>query len=232
MPSRNQLGLHEEVLLLHLNDDKGTHFTAHTNYAVAGAILIEMFLNERIRLGGRKNKLVELVHSASLGNPLLDEFLWEIRDAKKQSRLQSSLTRVAGSRDLVQRVAKELCNRGILREEEKTSLWIFRRNVYPQVDPAPKRELIERMREAIFTDIEEIEPRTAVTVTLAKSTEILPVIFDRKSLKSRKKRIEQIAEGNAVGHVTKEAIAALQAATDVSTAVIAAGAAVTTTAGM
>lgn len=224
MPSRNQLGLHEEVLLLSLNDDKGTHFTEHANYAVAGAILMEMFLKERIQLGGRKNRLIELVHSTSLGSPLLDEFLGEIRDAKKQSRLQTWLTRIAGSRDLVQRVAKGLCNRGILREDEKTSLWIFRRNVYPQVDPAPKRELIERMRQAIFSDSEEIDQGTAVMVTLAKGAELLPVIFDRKSLKSRKKRIEQIAQGNAVGHATKEAIAALGAATAVSAAVIAAGA--------
>jgi hypothetical protein len=47
---------------------------------------------------------------------------------------------------------------------------------------------------------------------LAKSANILPVVFGKKEIKQRKKRIEQIVNGEISGKVTKEAIDAMQTA--------------------
>ena len=51
-----------------------------------------------------------------------------------------------------------------------------------------------------------------VLLSLAKSADILKVNFDKKKLKTRKKRIEQVVNGETTGKATKEAIAAMQAA--------------------
>jgi len=75
-----------------------------------------------------------------------------------------------------------------------------------------KEDLIERLRQAIFGDAGEVEARTVVLVSLADSAGILKVVFDKKELKARKDRIEQVINGETMGKAAKEAIQAMQAA--------------------
>jgi len=53
-------------------------------------------------------------------------------------------------------------------------------------------------------------------VSLAHNTELLKATFDKKELKSRKKRIKQIVDGEITGKAAKEAIDAMHAAVMVS----------------
>jgi hypothetical protein len=105
-----------------------------------------------------------------------------------------------------------LCERGILRAAEDTILLLFARKIYPEVNPEPERKLIERLRQAIFTDSRDVAPQTVVLVSLANSTGLLKVVFDKKELKGRKARIEEIINGEITGKAAKEAIEAMQAA--------------------
>jgi hypothetical protein len=109
-------------------------------------------------------------------------------------------------------VAEGLCRRGVLRADEGKVLLIFTRKLYPEVDPGPEREIIGRLRRAIFTETKEVEPHTVVLLSLAKSADLLKIVFDRKKLKSRKKRIDKIVNGEIIGKATKEAVQAVQAA--------------------
>ena len=72
--------------------------------------------------------------------------------------------------------------------------------------------MIERLRKAIFSDIGEVDPRTVVLLSLAKSADLLKLVFDKKQLKGRKTRIEQVVNGEMTGKATQEAIQAMQAA--------------------
>jgi hypothetical protein len=49
-------------------------------------------------------------------------------------------------------------------------------------------------------------------LSLAKSADLLKLVFDKKQLKSRKTRIEQVVNGEMTGKATQEAIQAMQAA--------------------
>jgi hypothetical protein len=109
-------------------------------------------------------------------------------------------------------VAEQLAKRRILRIDEDKVLWIFTRKIYPEVDPQPERELIERLRQAIFGDGAEIDPRTVVLLSLANSADLLKLAFDKKQLKSRKARIEQVVNGELTGKAANEAIQAMHAA--------------------
>ncbi|MFA9454949.1 MAG: GPP34 family phosphoprotein, partial [Candidatus Aminicenantaceae bacterium] len=102
--------------------------------------------------------------------------------------------------------------RGILRADEDKVLLLFTRKVYPEVDPGPENKMTERLREAIFTEKEDIDPRTVVLVSLAAATGLLKVTFDKKELKARKERIEKVVNGDLSGKATKAAIEAMQAA--------------------
>jgi len=109
-------------------------------------------------------------------------------------------------------VAQQLCRRGILRAAEDKVLLIFTRKIYPEVNPEPERKLIERLRQAIFTESRDVDPRTVVLVSLANNTGLLKAVFDNKKLKGRKARIEEIINGEITGKAAKEAIEAMQAA--------------------
>jgi len=211
---KNNLFLHEEILLLALRDEEGTIASGTMyQYAIGAAVLAELLLSKRIEVeqSGRK-KLVNLVSPTPLGEPLIDECLEKVSSAKRRAVLQTWVSRFSGVKNLKHRVARQLCRRGILRADEDKVLLIFTRKIYPEVNPEPETELIERLRTAIFTDTEDIDPRTVVLLSLANSTGLLKVVFDKKELKGRKARIKQIVNGEIMGKAATEAIQAMQAA--------------------
>jgi len=211
---KNNLFLHEEILLLALRDEEGTIASGTMyQYAIGAALLAELLLSKRIEVeqSGRK-KLVNLVSPTPLGEPLIDECLEKVSSAKRRAVLQTWVSRFSGVKNLKHRVARQLCRRGILRADEDKVLLIFTRKIYPEVNPEPETELIERLRTAIFTDTEDIDPRTVVLLSLANSTGLLKVVFDKKELKGRKARIKQIVNGEIMGKAATEAIQAMQAA--------------------
>ena len=214
MTIQTNLFLHEEIMLLALRDEEGTIASGTMyQYAIGAAVLAELLLNKRIAVGQpRRKKLVDLISSQPLGEPLINQCLEKISNAKRRASLQSWVSRFAGVKNLKHRVALQLCERGILRATEDKILLIFTRKIYPEVNPEPERKLIERLRQAIFTDSRDVDPRTVVLVSLANSTGLLKVVFDKKELKGRKARIKEISDGEITGKAAKEAIEAMQAA--------------------
>lgn len=214
MLKQNQLFLYEEIMLLALKDEEGT-IASGTNYqyALAGSVLAELLLEEKISVEEQKKKKYAILKdSTPLGDSVIDECLNKVIQAKKKQQLQTWVSRFSGLKHFKHRTARKLVERGILRADEDKVLLLFTRKIYPEVDPEPERRMIERIQKAIFTEQENIDPRTVVLISLADSTGLLKVVFNKKELKSRKKRIEQIVNGELTGKATKEAIQAMQAA--------------------
>ena len=231
MRRRTSLHLHEEILLLALRDREGTIAASDAyRFAVGGAILAELLLGERIAVDPNRRQdresglgawlsdafternLIDLVDDTTFGEPILDECLGRIAGAKRRASLKTWVQRFAGMSKLNHRIAESLCDRGVLRADMGTVLLIFKRKVYPELDPKPEKELIERLRGAIFTEAADLDPRTVILLSLANSAEILTIPFDKKRLRGRKKRIERVTSGNLMGQATKEAVQAAQAA--------------------
>ncbi len=214
MAIQTNLFLHEEIMLLALRDEEGTIASGTMyKYAIGAAVLSELLLNKRIVVEeSKKKKFVNLVSSQLFGESLIDQCLEKISNAKRRASLQTWVSRFASVKNLKHRVALQLCERGILRAAEDTILLLFARKIYPEVNPEPEKKLIERLRQAIFTDSRDVDPQTVVLVSLANSTGLLKVVFDKKELKVRKARIEEIINGEITGKAAKEAIEAMQAA--------------------
>lgn len=214
MPKRDNLALHEEILLLALKNEKGTTaIESHYNLAIGGAILAELLLLGRVQVHKEKKKQFAIVSSTKpTGDTLLDECLERIAESKKRQQLKTWVSRFSHTKNLKRRVAVQLCRKGILRESEDRILFIFKRTIYPELDPRPERALVERLRRAIFTATSQVEPSTAVLVALAYHTDLLKNVFAKKKLKSHKKRIESLASGDTVGAATKQAVQAVEAA--------------------
>ena len=170
-------------------------------------------MSERIELEQvRRKKLVNLSSARPLGDPVIDECLERVATANRRADPQTWVSRFASARSLKHRIAERLCDRGILRAEDARVPFVFTRKVYPQRNPAPERALIERLRRAVFTGTRRVDPQTVALLSLAKTADLLKVPFDRKRLKERRKRIEQLINGEMAGKAVKEAADAAGAA--------------------
>ena len=213
MGTQDTFLLHEEITLLALQEEKGTFaLEAKYLYAIGAAILAELLLSNLISVEESEKKLVNPISNTPICEPVIDECLEKITSAKRSASLRDWVSRFARMKDIKHRVASQLCSRGILQATEDKVLFIFKRKLYSQINPQPRKNLVECLRLAIFSDTRDVEPRTVILVSLMNSAGLLEMVFDKKDLKDRETRIERIINGEATGPAAKEAIAAMQAA--------------------
>lgn len=207
------LPLYEEILLLALDDDKGTTpMEGMFQKAMGGAILAELVLEGAITIDKDKKNKVHPVNGARVTDPILAECLELITEKEKPKKAQEWVMKFAGLKKLKERAARQLVDKGVLYEEEGTVLKIFKRTLFPERDGGPERDLQQRMEKAIFTYSSQVDHRTVIIVALAQATGMLKGMFDKKRLKEAKPRLEDLANGSVAGDATREAVEAIQAA--------------------
>ena len=207
------LYLQEELLLLGLKDREGTPQTLGTyEYALGAALAAELLASGRVALAGEKKKRLELRDARPLGEPLLDECLTKIAAARRAADLAAWVRRFSALKGLRRRVALGLCERGILRADEDTVLLLFRRRIYPELDPRAERAIVERLRRALFTETRDVDARTIILLALADSLGLLAAIFGKAELKERKARLRELTAGEAFGQIARELLQAARAA--------------------
>ncbi len=214
MARNRDLTLYEEIMLLSIRDQKGTmeHGTSW-NLAVGGAVAAELLLSGHVAAVEVKKKVyLEVANHRPPKDELLAECLERVRTSRRRETIPTWVRRFSNTKHLKQRVAGGLCRKRILKEDEDKILLLFKRKIYPEVDPVPERDLRQRMRVALFGSKREVDPRTSIIIALAHSCHILPQLFDKKKLKKQKKRLEAITKGELVGSAAKEAVEAVEAA--------------------
>ena len=205
-----QLFLYEECLLLALRDDTGTSASGVSlGFGLGASLLADLLLINRVEVEqDGKRSFLKLIDDSSTGDDLLNECITKIKTAKRRAQLQTWVQRFSALKKLKERAAVKLCDRGILKHEEGTVLSVFKRQLYPEIDGRAEKEIISRLKRAIFTQTREMEARTVVLISLANSTGLLRANFDKKKLKERKKRITQITEGEFIGKAAADAVQA------------------------
>ena len=206
-----RMPIYQEYLLLALQDKGGQPQTGMVEYALAGAIIADLFLLGKITLE-EKSKLIDVIDLQKVSDPILNSALHAIHSVKRRANLSNWVSRVARTKNLRRDVALELCKKGILKAERSTILLIFSREVFPEINSVPEKKIIERLRKAIFFDHDRVEPQTAVLIALANSTSLLPFAFDRAELRTRKQRIKRICDGEMIGKAAQDVILSTQAA--------------------
>ena len=195
----------EEIILLLLEDEGGRFVGIPTwsmNYALAGAVLMDLALEDRIDTD--LDSLV-LIDSAPTGDSLLDPTLAEIV-ASEQHDTRHWLERTAERADAIQEeVLSRLVDHGILERHDESFLWVFRSRLYPAVDGTAEREVKLRIMEVLFSD-EIPDPRDVVIICLADACGIFGELLSRRELEGASDRIEQVRKLDLIGRVTTQAI--------------------------
>jgi hypothetical protein len=206
--------MYQQLLLLLLKDSKGTIFSGvFYHQALSGAFIADLLLLQHIEIITKgKKKYINLINPSPPGDELLDECIERLKNARRRGTVQTWVSRFSSIKQLRHRAAAGLCRNGVLQMKEDSVLLLFKRKVYPEINPVPEKEIIARLEQAIFTDTEELSAETVILLALCDSAGILRKIFDKKALKSRKQRIKRIVNGEVIGRATREVIDSVQAA--------------------
>ncbi|MCR0982089.1 GOLPH3/VPS74 family protein [Roseomonas populi] len=208
------LTMPEELILLMLDDRSGRlHETAGpaSGYAVAGAILAELALRNRIDTDPQR---LFVADAAPTGDAILDPVLARIAADPGPSEAEGSVPH--NSRYWIETLGREaetyreaifarLVAQGILREEQGRFLWIFPERRYPVISDKEEREVKARLTGVIFND-DIPEPRDSLLIGLCRAAGLLPLILSEETLEEVEPRIQQVANleelsrslGNAV----------------------------------
>jgi len=204
--------LAEELLLLALHEEKGTVlWVAHNrlSYCLAGALLMELILKNRLRL---EPKVLEVVNRTPTGDPMLDGILRQINLADKTKSPQYWITKIGRRiKPIKNDLLKALVDKGILNSEEHRVMGIFPTVRYPSRDDRPKRELRSKLRSLILRG-EQPDLRLTMLICLVYTCALTNTIFDKDERKDARKKVKEIAKPLPITQAITKAIQGAQAA--------------------
>ena len=209
----DKLFLHQELMLLAIRDDQGTFSGGMYLFAIGGAMLSELLLQQRIIANDDKKQIVAVIDEKSTGDPILDELLQLMVDSKKNQGMQHWVSKAAHMPKLQHRVAQQLCDLGILHHDEKKILWLFTQQIYPELDGSVEDGIRDSMAKVMFDEKAKPDARTAVLIALGHHAGLLGPNFAKEELRQHKKRVVEIASGDILATgATQATIQAVQAA--------------------
>ncbi len=197
----------EELMLLILDDENGkfAHVPArHLRYALAGGVLMDLALENRV---DTDLKQLILVDSSPVGDSMLDPTLADIAQETDSHDARFWVERTAfRSADAIRQEAlDQLVERGILKRLDDRFLWVFRSRRYPVIDDRAEREVKLRIMEILFSD-QLPDPREVVIIGLAHACNLFRQILSARELEHVAPRIDQVRRLDLIGQAMSQAI--------------------------
>jgi len=187
------LTLTDKLVLLALDDDKGTFISSTQGfcYALAASVLLELSLKHAIEI---KDKAVVLKSSLKLRDEVLDPCLKLIHESKKNRKIDSWINTISGKEAfIIKTISKRLICKGILRNEEKKFLWVFKSQNYPTSNPRPENELRKSLLNIIVNN-QEAQPEEMMLISLVDACKLNEEAYGKEKAKKYEKRIKEVIE--------------------------------------
>jgi len=199
------LRLVEEIVLLMLRDDDGTFVRVPSwsrNYAIAGAVLMDLAMENRIDTD--LENLI-LLNDLPTGDSLLDPTLSDIAGGETHGA-RYWVERTAEHADAIQdETLSRLIERGILERRDDRFLWVFKSRRYPTIDGRAEREVKLRILGVLFSD-DIPDPRDVTIICLAEACDIFKELLTGRELEQAAPRIEQVRRLDLIGQAMSGAI--------------------------
>lgn len=205
----------EEIILLMLGDDDGRFIQIPTwsmDYAVAGAVLMDLAMENRIDTD--LHNLI-LISDTPVGDSILDPVLAQIANGGNHDT-RHWVEHVSNSGANIREQALErLVEKGILENQEDRFLWVFRSRRYPSIDDTAEREVKLRILGVLFSD-DIPDPRDQMIICLADACAIFPRLLSRREYEGAADRIALVSRMDLIGQAMSQAIHDIQVSVAVS----------------
>ncbi|PXY03087.1 hypothetical protein DF185_03070 [Marinifilum breve] len=208
------LNLVDQLTLLALDDEKGSFIADSFSFAygLAGAVILELSLQKRIEVEGKK---IKVKSKETCGDALLDYFLDKIKHSKKQRSIQTWVETIGEKFSYIKdETLAKLIDEGILKKEEKKILWIFNVDKFPAKNAKPENLLRKRLNDILLND-SDIEIQEIMLISLIDMCELNHEVYGKERAKEYKKKIKDIIEkgqlSSSIGKAVKEIHEALMA---------------------
>ncbi|MFF4505510.1 GPP34 family phosphoprotein [Streptomyces sp. NPDC001401] len=196
-PAGTATTLGEQILLLALDDTTGkAEQQPQAEYMISAAALLELALAGRIRIGDGK---VVLQDATPLGAAALDAPLARIAGQDQQDDKGDAQKWVFGLRKEAYEAARQgLLDKGLIREEQRRVLGLFRTSRFPEADGSVEAALRRTLDQVVLAGRDPDE-RTAALLVLLHHGGLHASAFPDADQAAVKRRTAQIAESHWAG---------------------------------
>lgn len=203
----------EELHMLLLRPDGRIESSVSVNrlYGEVAAVLVDLALHGRIRVGEEKNPVVEILSTEPTGNPVLDATLGRLLPLRGK-RLHSLVARP--KLDPLEVVVESLVVQGVLVRGERGFFgWGAMRT--PEGDPTPEQLLRSRLADVLAGRAAPTRGDAALLAILQGLGVAHPILREESaglSAKDLKTRIADLTAGSTEGDAVAKAVTSAVAA--------------------
>jgi golgi phosphoprotein 3 len=198
-----ELNLVDQLTLLALDDKKGRMISEDIafSYATAGAVILELALEQRIDLSENK---VKIINREKTGDRIIDHYLEVLFRSKKERKVKDWVERLGEKAGKIKKdTFEKLVDKRILEKKEGKFLWVFSYNTYPTQNPKPENRLRDRLYDIIVNnrrpDLKEV-----MLLNLIESCNLGKEVFGKENAKIFKRKIKNSNEYESIaGSVNK-----------------------------
>jgi hypothetical protein len=201
------LTLFEELFLLAFHEDKGKLIpwaTENLPVGLAGAILAELALNDRLRV--EENHRLELLDASPTQDEVLDAALEKIQSSERPRKVSYWVNQLNEKpKKLFEQLEGRLEAEGIFQRDESSFISLPSQNELDGRSASARYWLKRRLRGLALTD-QEADLRGLALLNLVQSCDFIDLIFTRDERKTARHRIYELLVGTALSNGQAQAI--------------------------
>lgn len=199
------LTLIDQLTLLALDDKKGTFVPDSTSfkYAIAGAVILELALEEKIEILDSRVKVKE---RSKTGDKVLDVYFDLIIQSNRERKIKTWIEKFGEKAKHIKKdTLAKLIENQILTKKQDKFLWVFTYNKYPAQNARPETHLKDRLYQIIMHG-HRPELKEIMLLNLIESCGLGKEVFGKENAKNFKKTVKQINQYDQLSGAVNKSI--------------------------
>lgn len=209
-----ELILGEELLLLALDDARGSVRITSVDLHLGGALLVDLGRLGALRLVGDE---LHSVKGIGIEHPVLARAAALIASSSKPQTAKAWVLRLPRELGpLTGMVARPLVRRGILTERQRKVLGLPLNTHFPEADPGPERMLRSRLRDVLLGGQAPRE-QDALLLGLLEPLGLVDHLVERHQRREVHKRAKEIATSTIAGRAASDVVRSIYVTLTIAT---------------
>ncbi len=210
----NQLYNFENLATLFINKKGEIMGNSMLNYVLAGAILSDLILKQKIEITVKKKrhyiKIIDLTEESNLFNSVLEESL-SVINSNKSKKLSTIISKIANIKKLKNKIFDNLEKKEVILKQSSSFLFFFTKYNYTVTNT----QLIFDLKNRVVQQLqfgEKLSEEFKFYIAFINSIGLIKQVLEIKLDKTLKKQIKTITEENIIAKEVKQVIDGIRTA--------------------